>query len=74
MSRVQEISEAIEHLNVRDQMRPLHDLPAHLKIQPDDIGWLKATEPTFDFWNSPEGGCHLRSTLICELTLKAFAS
>jgi hypothetical protein len=54
MSTVQEIGEAIEHLNVRDQLRLLHDLPAHLKIQPDDVGWLKVTEPTFEFWNNPE--------------------
>jgi len=37
MSTVHEISEAIQHLNVRDQMRLLHDLPAHLKIRPDDV-------------------------------------
>jgi hypothetical protein len=54
MSTVQEIGEAIEHLNVRDQIRLLNDLPAHLKIQPDDVGWLKATEPTFEFWNNSE--------------------
>jgi len=54
MSTVREIGEAIEHLDVRDQMRLLHDLPAHPKIQPDDVGWLKATEPTFEFWNNPE--------------------
>jgi hypothetical protein len=54
VSTVQEISRAIEHLNVRDQMRLLHDLPAHLKIQPDDVGWLKAAEPAFEFWNNPE--------------------
>jgi hypothetical protein len=54
VSTVQEISQAIEHLNVRDQMRLLHDLPAHLKIQPDDVGWLKAAEPAFEFWNNPE--------------------
>ena len=58
MSTVQEIGEAIEHLNVRDQLRLLHDLPAHLKIQPDDVGWLKATEPTFEFWNNPEDAWH----------------
>jgi hypothetical protein len=39
---------ANSHLNVRDQIRLLHDLPAHLKIQPDDVGWLKATERTED--------------------------
>jgi hypothetical protein len=54
VSTVQEISQAIEHLNVRDQMRLLHDLPAHLKIQPDDVAWLKAAEPAFEFWNNPE--------------------
>ena len=53
MSTVQEIGEAIEHLNVRDQIRLLHDLPAHLKI-PDDVAWLKAAESTFEFWNNPE--------------------
>jgi hypothetical protein len=54
VSTVQEISQAIEHLDVRDQMRLLHDLPAHLKIQPDDVAWLKVAEPAFEFWNNPE--------------------
>ncbi len=54
VSTVPEISQAIEHLDVRDQMRLLHDLPAHLKIQPDDVAWLKAAEPAFEFWNNPE--------------------
>jgi hypothetical protein len=54
MSTVQEISQAIEHLDVRDQMRLLHDLTAHLKIQPDDVAWLKVAEPAFEFWNNPE--------------------
>jgi hypothetical protein len=54
VSTVQEISEAIELLDVRDQMRLLHDLPAHLKIQPDDVAWLKVAEPAFEFWNNPE--------------------
>jgi hypothetical protein len=54
VSTVQEISRAIEQLDVLDQMRLLHDLPAHLKIQPDDVAWLKAAEPAFEFWNNPE--------------------
>jgi hypothetical protein len=37
VSTVQGISQAIEHLDVRDQMRLLHDLPAHLKIQSEDV-------------------------------------
>jgi len=41
-------------LDVREQIRLLEDLPAHLKIQPDDVAWLKAAEPAFKFWNNPE--------------------
>ncbi len=56
MSTVQEISEAIERLDVPDQVRLLRELPAHLKIQPEDLAWLKASEPAFEFWNNPEDG------------------
>ena len=51
---LQHTSEAIERLDVREQIRLLEDLPAHLKIQPDDVAWLKAAEPAFKFWNNPE--------------------
>ena len=54
MSTVRQINEAIEHLDVREQIRLRQDLPAHLKIQPDDVAWLKAAEPAFEFWNNPE--------------------
>jgi hypothetical protein len=54
VSTVQEISQAIEQLDVRGQMQLLRDLSGHLKIQPDDIAWLKAAEPAFEFWNNPE--------------------
>ena len=54
MSTTREIGEAIEQLDVREQIRLLQDLPAHLKIQPDDVAWLKAAEPAFEFWNNPE--------------------
>jgi len=54
MSSVREINEAIEELDVREQIRLLQDLPAHLKIQPDDVAWLRAAEPAFEFWNNPE--------------------
>jgi len=54
MSTVQEITDAIERLEVRDQVQLLRDLPAHLKIQPDDVAWLKGAEPAFEFWNNPE--------------------
>jgi hypothetical protein len=29
-------------------------LRTHLKIQLDDVAWLKAAEPAFEFWNNPE--------------------
>ena len=54
MSTDREISGSIERLDVRDQLPLLQDLPANLKIQPDDIAWLKAAEPAFEFWNNPE--------------------
>jgi len=54
MRTVREISEAIADLDVREQIRLLEDLPAHLKIQPDDVAWLKAAERAFKFWNNPE--------------------
>jgi hypothetical protein len=58
VSTVQEISKAIEHLDVGDQMRLLHGLPAHLKIQPDDVAWLQVAEPAFEFWNNPENAIY----------------
>jgi hypothetical protein len=54
MSTIQEIGEAIQQLDVRDQVQLLRELPSHLKIQPDDVAWLKAAEPAFEFWNNPE--------------------
>ena len=45
MSTVAEIGEAIEKLDVAEQVQLLQDLPQHLKIQPEDIARLKfATE------------------------------
>ena len=54
MSTVAEISEAIERLDVRDQVKLLQDLPHHLKIMPDDLAWSRLAEPAFEFWNNPE--------------------
>ncbi|HEY5041916.1 MAG TPA: hypothetical protein VIK53_07920 [Verrucomicrobiae bacterium] len=41
MSTVAEINEAIEKLDVADQVQLLQNLPQHLKIQPGDPAWLK---------------------------------
>jgi hypothetical protein len=54
MSTLQEIGEAIERLDVKDQVKFLQDLPSHLKISPDDLAWSQIAEPSFEFWNNPE--------------------
>ena len=54
MSTVAEIKEAIEQLDVQQQVRLLTELPAHLKIKFEEIGWLRASEPAFDFWDNPD--------------------
>ena len=54
MSTVAEISDAIEKLDVKEQMELLRILPEHLKISPDDVAWSRLAEPAFEFWNNPE--------------------
>lgn len=67
MSTVAEINEAIEKLDVPDQVRLLQDLPQHLKIQPGDILWPKPDAGLSDAqaaqcyqdndWAAFENGC-----------------
>jgi len=54
MTTLQEIGEAIERLDVKDQVKLLRELPQHLKVSPDDIAWSQLAEPAFEFWNNPE--------------------
>jgi hypothetical protein len=54
VSTVAEISEAIEKLNVKEQVELLRVLPQHLKISPDDLAWSRLAEPAFAFWDNPE--------------------
>lgn len=54
MSTVAEINEAIEKLDVPEQIRLLQDLPQHLKIHADDFAWPKLAESSFSFWDNPE--------------------
>jgi|HubBroStandDraft_5_1064220.scaffolds.fasta_scaffold1224508_2 hypothetical protein len=49
-----EITDAIEHLDVKQQVQLLEELPRHLKISPDDIAWPRLAESAFSFWNNPE--------------------
>jgi hypothetical protein len=54
VSTVAEISEAIEKLDVKDQVKLLEGLPRYLKIAPDDLAWSKLAESAFAFWDNPE--------------------
>ncbi|MEJ0090324.1 MAG: hypothetical protein WDM80_11350 [Limisphaerales bacterium] len=54
MSTVLEISEAIQKLDVKEQIELLEILPEHLKISPDTLAWARLAEPAFDFWNNSE--------------------
>ena len=60
MSTVEEISKAIERLDVKEQAKLLQELPDHLKIRPDDVAWLKLAEPAFDFWDNPDDAAYDR--------------
>jgi hypothetical protein len=60
MSTVAEIAEAIERLDVREQVQLLGELSAHLKIKPEDVAWLKASERSFEFWDNPEDAVYDR--------------
>lgn len=54
MSTVLEISEAIEKLDLKEQIELLETLPGHLKISPDDLAWSRLAETSFEFWDNPE--------------------
>ncbi len=54
MSTLQEITEAIEQLDVKAQFKLLQELPRHLKISTDDLAWSKLAESAFDFWDNPD--------------------
>jgi hypothetical protein len=54
MSTVAEINEAIEKLDVKEQIKLLQSLPDHLKISPDDVAWTRLAETAFSFWDNAE--------------------
>ena len=58
MSTIEEIAEAIERLDVRQQAKLLTELPSHLKILPDDVAWLRLAESAFDFWDNPDDAAY----------------
>jgi hypothetical protein len=54
MSTIAEISEAIDKLDVREQIKLLQLLPQHLKVSPDDVAWMQLAESSFAFWDNPD--------------------
>ncbi len=54
MSTVAEISEAIEKLDVQEQVKLLEVLPQCLKNSPEDLAWSRLAEPAFAFWDNAE--------------------
>ncbi len=54
MNTVTEISQAIEKLDLKEQVELLRILPQHLKISPDDLAWSRLAQPAFEFWNNAE--------------------
>jgi hypothetical protein len=60
MSTVTEITQAIERLDVSAQVQLLQELATHLKIKPEDVAWLNASEQSFDFWDNPEDAVYDR--------------
>jgi hypothetical protein len=54
MSTVQEITEAIERLDMKGQVQLVEELPRHLKFSLDDMAWTRLAESAFDFWNNQE--------------------
>jgi hypothetical protein len=60
IATVEEIEQAVEKLEVKDQLRLVRELPARLKISVEDIGWLKLAERTFNFWDNPDDAIYDR--------------
>jgi len=54
VSTVAEITQAIEKLDVKEQIKLLQILPQTLKISADDLAWPKLGESAFAFWDNPD--------------------
>ena len=54
MSTVADIERSIEHLDVKQQVELLRELPKHLKISFEDVSWLQLAETSFNFWDNAE--------------------
>jgi hypothetical protein len=54
MSTVADIERAIEHLDVKQQVELIRELPKYLKISFEDVAWLQLAEVSFNFWDNPD--------------------
>jgi len=54
MSTLEQITGAIERLDLKEQFKLLQELPRHLRISADDIAWSRLAEPSFEFWDNPD--------------------
>jgi hypothetical protein len=51
---LQEVEDAVEQLDQKEQQHVLSKLLSILNISKEDLALLKVAEPSFDFWNNPE--------------------
>ena len=48
------IEQAIARARPEEQRELLTHLPKILHLSVEDMAWLKAAEPSFEFWNNPD--------------------
>ena len=53
-SPLDEIERALAGADLETQKRFLSHLPRLLKLSPAELGFLRAAESAFEFWNHPE--------------------
>jgi len=51
---LEDVEIAIKKLDEQSQQKLLQDLPKLLGIRSDAVGWLKAAESSFEFWDNEE--------------------
>jgi len=51
---LEDVEIAIKKLDRQSQQKLLQDLPKLLGISSETVGWLKAAESSFEFWDNEE--------------------
>ena len=52
--RVQQVVRIIEEFEAEERGQFLRLLPSLLSISPEDYGWLRLAESSFEFWDNEE--------------------